>query len=167
MKMLFEIERGGFLKDSICISLLVLFNLMVTGQTYFWCRKMKKTGYKFCYTAPVGRAVIDILIIVLIVLAEIYYFFSGVTNMVLIVMLLFWVLFALPPKRYVFLGEKGIYIGRRHFSLHEQSEGQLIKDYPLHSGRVKIYSIRAKQKNSEMVLLSWKKLKMVWKGGEA
>lgn len=150
------------MKYSICISLLILLDVIVAGYIYFWCRKMKRGGYKFCYTAPVWRVIVDVSIIALIISGEIYYFFSGETNMVLIVVMLF-LTFVLPPKRYVFLGKQGIYIGRMYFSLNEQLEGQLIKNYPLHGGRVKIYSIHAKQKNSEPVLLSLKKLKVIWK----
>lgn len=154
------------MKYSICIFLLILLDVIAIGNICFWCRKMKRNGYKFCYTAPVGRAVFDVLIFILIVLGETYYIFSGETNSFLTVIMLFCV-YGLPPGRYVFLGGQGIYIGRKYFSLHDQLEGQLIKNYPFHNGRVKVYSIQTEQKNSELVLLSLKKLKKVWKEYES
>lgn len=154
------------MKDSIWLFLLILFDVIAIGNICFWYCKMKGKGYRFCYTAPVGRAVIDVLLVVLIVLGEIYCIFSGETNRVLAVIMLFCV-YGLPPRRYVFLGELGIYIGRRYFSLQDQLEGQLISNYPFHKGRIKIYCIHAEQKNSELVLLSLKKLKMVWKERES
>lgn len=90
------------------------------------------------------------------------YLCSEKVHMLIIAVGLFSVLL-LPPRRYVFQGKEGIYIGGRFFSAQEQKDGQNVKDYPLHQGRVKVYTIRSKQGMSELVLLDSKKVDTLWK----
>lgn len=147
---------------SICLLVLLFFDVAAIGNICCWFWKMKRDGFRFCYVAPIMRLLMDLTMIFLIISAQIYYVFIEDRTMIMLVIMLFCV-FVLPPRRYVFWGEQGIYIGKIYFTLEEQLEGQVMKDYLLHNGRAKVYMIQIKDKRSEQVLLAEKKLETIWR----